>query len=137
MSPVPKTPLLAVDVVIIRDDTVLLIRRGHPPFLGQFALPGGFVEVGETVEDAARREACEETGVICEIIELVGVYSRPDRDPRGHTVSVVFRGKWTGGEVQAGSDAAAAEWIAQTEVQPDELAFDHADILIDAGFLNR
>jgi len=122
-------------MVIFRDDTVLLIRRGHPPFIGQFALPGGFVDIGETVEEAARREACEETGLICEIIELIGVYSRPDRDPRGHSVSVVFRGKWIGGEVQAGSDAADALWVARADVQPDELAFDHADILTDAGFL--
>ncbi len=86
----PVTPLLTVDIVIIHKEKLALVRRKNPPFQDQFALPGGFVELGETVETAAVREAKEETGLDVEIIKLLCVYSEPSRDPRGHTVSVVF-----------------------------------------------
>src|SRR5512139_1202444 len=87
---IPVTPLLTVDTVIVYDGKLVLIRRKNPPFQGHFALPGGFVELGETVETAAVREAKEETGLDVELIRLLGVYSEPSRDPRGHTVSVIF-----------------------------------------------
>lgn len=88
----PVTPLLTVDCVAFDSrGRVLLIRRGKPPFAGRLALPGGFVDVGETVEDACRREIEEEAGVNVRDLALVGVYSAPDRDPRGHTASVVDR----------------------------------------------
>ena len=74
----------------MRKGRVLLVRRGHPPFKGKYALPGGFVEIGETVEDACRRELMEETGVKAGRLQLLGVYSDPKRDPRGHTCAVVF-----------------------------------------------
>ena len=87
----PKTPALTTDCVIFDSGgRVLLIRRGHPPYAGSYALPGGFVEIGETVEEACRREALEETGIKVDVLRLVGVYSDPARDPRGHTVSVAY-----------------------------------------------
>jgi 8-oxo-dGTP diphosphatase len=87
----PETPKLMVDIVIPSeaqpgDTRLVLIRRGTDPFEGQWALPGGFVEVGETTEDAAVREAEEETGLRVELVRLIGVYSEPDRDPRGHNL---------------------------------------------------
>src|SRR5919106_428549 len=106
----PKTPLLAADCVVF--DTrgrVLLVRRKFPPFQGRYALPGGFVEVGERVEDAARRELEEETGVKAGRLQLVGVYSDPKRDPRGHTCSVVFVTQIRSVKALAGDDAEAAD----------------------------
>lgn len=129
--PFPKTPALASDCVVFdARGRVLLIRRGHPPFKGKYALPGGFVEVGETVEDACRRELMEETGVKAGRLELIGVYSDPQRDPRGHTCSVAFLAHVRSAVAKAGDDARAAEWV---ERRPGlELAFDHAKILADA-----
>jgi len=128
----PNTPALTVDCVI-HDPTgrVLLIRRKNEPFKGAFALPGGFVDIGETVEAACRREVREETGLEVSDLELVGVYSDPARDPRGHTVSTVFLATqpMTAAPV-AGDDAAAAEWVADWRTH--RLAFDHAQILEDA-----
>jgi 8-oxo-dGTP diphosphatase len=129
--PFPKTPALTTDCVVIdAKGRLLLIRRGHPPFKGQYALPGGFVEVGETVENACRRELMEETGVKAGRLELVGVYSDPKRDPRGHTCAVVFLARVARATATAGDDAAATEWIK--DWQQMELAFDHANILRDA-----
>jgi 8-oxo-dGTP diphosphatase len=113
---------------------VLLIRRGHEPYAGSFALPGGFVEIGETVENACRREALEETGIKVDVLRLVGVYSDPARDPRGHTVSVAFVTILPRAVApKAGSDAAGAEWIE--DWRSVTLAFDHAQILEDAAAL--
>ena len=129
--PPPKTPLLTVDCVVIdRQGRVLLIRRKHPPFEGHYALPGGFVDVGERVEDACRRELEEETGAKVGRMHLIGVYSQPDRDPRGHTCSVAYLARARSNKVQAGDDAAAAEWVANWRKQ--KLAFDHMQILTDA-----
>ena len=133
----PKTPSLATDCVIFDPEArVLLIRRGHPPFAGSYALPGGFVEIGETVEQACRREAQEETGIEVVPLRLVGVYSDPERDPRGHTVSVAFGTVLPRAIVpRSGSDAASAEWVA--DWRSVELAFDHRHILADAEALLR
>ncbi|MEW6637190.1 MAG: NUDIX hydrolase [Actinomycetota bacterium] len=127
--PGPETPKLMVDVVIPSGEGVVLIRRGTDPFEGQWALPGGFVEVGETVEQAAVREAAEETGMAVEIARLVGVYSDPERDPRGHNVSVAFLARPVGGDLSAASDAAE---VAVLDYRDVELAFDHRKILDDA-----
>lgn len=126
------SPALTVDAVLLKGHEVLLIRRGQDPFKDAWAIPGGFVEVGERVEDAARRELVEETGLRGDIVDLLGVWSDPSRDPRGHTVSVVFVCK-VGGIVQiaAGDDAAEARWFALDKL-PD-LAFDHNEILAAAA----
>ena len=127
----PKTPSLTVDCVVFdSDDRLLLIRRAHAPYTDRYALPGGFVDVGETVEAAALRELKEETGVEGRIIRLIGVYSDPDRDPRGHTVSVAFLAAADGAAPRAGDDAAAAAFMA--DWRDLSYAFDHARIIADA-----
>ncbi len=126
----PETPKLMVDVVITSDSgEVVLIRRGSEPYEGKWALPGGFVEVGETVEEAAIREAAEETGLAVEIARLVGVYSDPERDPRGHNVSVAFLARVLSGELSAATDASEAALLDPDSV---DLAFDHRRIVNDA-----
>ncbi|MFA5949347.1 MAG: NUDIX hydrolase [Hyphomicrobium sp.] len=129
--PPPKTPLLTVDCVVFdAQGRVLLIRRKNEPFAGALALPGGFVDIGETVEDACRRELFEETGVRVRSVRLSGVYSAPDRDPRGHTCSIAFVARVTSGKALAGSDAAAVEWVKGW--RRAALAFDHRRIIADA-----
>ena len=125
----PETPKLMVDVVIASDEGIVLIRRAAGPFEGRWALPGGFVEVGETVEAAATREAAEETGLAVELARLVGVYSDPERDPRGHNVSVAFLVRVVGGDLVADTDAAE---VAVLDPDSVELAFDHRSIIADA-----
>ncbi len=127
----PPTPSLTTDCVVLGpEDRVLLVRRKNPPFAGSYALPGGFVDVGETVEDACRRELLEETGVKAGKLALLGVYSDPRRDPRGHTVSVVFLTRVASVKAKAGDDAAAVEWVK--DWRSVRLAFDHAKILSEA-----
>jgi len=124
-----KTPLLAADAVILFQDGIVLIRRNNPPYQGCYALPGGFVEIGETVEEAAIREAREETGLDINLLGLVGVYSDPARDPRGHVVSVAFLAR-ASGRLQSGSDARSAQVFPREELP--RLAFDHEQIIGDA-----
>jgi len=125
-----KTPNLTVDAVIIEDDRIVLVKRKNPPFKGMWALPGGFVDYGEVVEDAVQREAREETGLDVEVSRLSGVYSNPRRDPRGHTVSIVFVCRRVGGVLKASSDAADVGWFPLDDL-PD-LAFDHRTIIDEA-----
>jgi 8-oxo-dGTP diphosphatase len=126
----PRTPELSVDVVIELLDRpgrpIVLIRRDRPP--PGHALPGGFVDIGETVERAAVREAREETGLEITLGDLLGVYSDPGRDPRGHTVSVVYVATASG--TPAAGDDAAAIFVTDPEAAP-ALAFDHDRILGD------
>ena len=128
----PQTPSLTVDCVVFDPQgRVLLIRRGNEPFKGRYALPGGFVDIGETIEEGCRRELREETGLTVGDLLLVGVYSDPSRDPRGHTVSAAFLSYLSKpASAVAGDDAASAEWVENWRDEP--LAFDHAQILDDA-----
>lgn len=129
--PVPKTPLLTVDCVVFDPSRrVLLVRRRNEPFKDEWALPGGFVEIGETVEDACRREIREETGLSLGRLSLIGVYSDPHRDPRGHTCSVAFASQTPITTLLPGDDAADAGWFAN--YNDLVLAFDHRKILQDA-----
>ncbi len=125
--------MLTVDAIITDlSGNIIFIRRKNPPFQGSWAFPGGFVEYGETVENAVLREVKEETGVIIEINELLGVYSDPERDPRGHTISVCFLAKIIQGELNADTDAAEVSFFTVDEALKMELAFDHHEILKDA-----
>jgi 8-oxo-dGTP diphosphatase len=127
--PPPAGPSPTVDVVIaLPGDRVVLVRRKHPP--PGWAMPGGFVEVGETLEAAAVREAREETGLEVRLEELLYVYSDPRRDPRRHTLAAVFLGR-AAGEPRGGDDAAEARAFSWATL-PSPLAFDHAEILADA-----
>lgn len=122
-----RNPVPTVDTIIELPNGIVLIKRRFPP--PGWALPGGFVEYGETVEAAAIREAQEETGLSVSLTHLFGVYSDPRRDPRHHTIAVVFIGTATGVPV-AGDDAAQAQVFTAHDL-PAPLAFDHAQILDD------
>ncbi|HII60557.1 NUDIX domain-containing protein [Pyrococcus horikoshii] len=124
---------LTVDIVIIYNNGIVLIRRKNEPYKGFLALPGGFVEYGEKVEDAAIREAKEETGLDVKLLRIVGVYSDPRRDPRGHTVTVAFLAVGSG-ELKAGDDAKDVTVVPINEIEriKEKLAFDHAKIIEDA-----
>jgi 8-oxo-dGTP diphosphatase len=123
-------PNLTVDAIVIDDKKrLLLVERGRDPYKGRFALPGGFVEYGETVETAVKRELEEETGLKTKVLDIFGVYSDPDRDPRGHTVTIVFCMEYLGGEPKGSDDAAAARFFPMEKLPP--LAFDHDKIIKD------
>ena len=129
--PVPKTPALTTDIIIELKDRsdvpIVLIRRKNPPH--GWALPGGFVDIGELLEQAAVREAGEETSLRVRLKLLLGCYSNPARDPRGHTVSAVFVAE-AEGEPRAQDDAAGVA-IFSPEALPSPLVFDHERILSD------
>lgn len=126
-----KQPALAADCVVFdKLGRLLLVRRKFPPFQGQYALPGGFMEYGERMEEAALRELREETGIEGRIVRLVGVYSRPDRDPRGQCVSAAYLIEADRYDAVAGDDAAEAEFVEHYSAE--KLAFDHDEIVADA-----
>ena len=144
-------PALTADIVVLHRSAdgvkVLLIERGNHPFLGKLALPGGFANENEPVEETAARELREETGAAGLALELVGVFSRPGRDPRGWVVSAAFAAVAEGEvpPVQAGDDAARARWYTVAaegsglvlrhgtdRVPATDLAFDHGEILLSA-----
>lgn len=130
MSPAYQNPALTTDAVWIHRGRILLVRRGKPPFRGMWALPGGFVELRETVEAAVVRELKEETGLVARPWKLVGVYSGPERDPRKPSTSVAFLMRGRPGKPRGGDDAASAEWVLLSAARP--LAFDHGRIVRDA-----
>lgn len=130
MSPHPRLggPIAAADVIVeLPDGGIVLIERRNPP--AGWAIPGGFIDEGESAEDAARREMKEEIGLDVELTEQLYTYSDPSRDPRGHTLTVVFIGR-AGGRPKAGDDAARAEVFYEGAL-PAPLAFDHAEVLAD------
>ena len=132
----PRPALTADMVVIAKGSTpeVLLIQRGDDPYKGQWAFPGGFMEMDETTEQCAIRELKEETGLDLSIVHQIGVYSKVDRDPRGRTVTVAYLAVVDSTiAVEGQDDAARAEWWPLTT--PPPLAFDHEDILKDAKAL--
>jgi 8-oxo-dGTP diphosphatase len=124
-------PTPTVDVILQRDLKVLMVRRKKDPFKDHLSLPGGFVNEGETVEEAMKREVMEETSLDVEPVDILGVYSDPKRDPRKHIVTVVFIGIIVGGTSRAGDDAARIEWIELTNIERQQIAFDHTQILHD------
>jgi 8-oxo-dGTP diphosphatase len=124
-----KVPRLTVDAWIRdRRGRVLLVRRGHPPYEGRWALPGGFCDWMETTEQCCAREAKEETGLTVEVGELLGIYSKPGRDPRGHTVTVLYACRPLRGTAVGGDDAAEARWFTPKELRSLPFAFDHRQV---------
>jgi len=128
-----KCITLTVDAIIPYKGGIVLIKRKNEPFKGYYALPGGIVEYGERVEDAAVREVKEETGLECRVKKLVGVYSDPNRDPRGHFVSICFLMEVIGGELKASSDAEDVKVFKLGDLP--KLAFDHEKMIKDAEVL--
>jgi ADP-ribose pyrophosphatase YjhB (NUDIX family) len=134
----PEVPLVGVGAIIIEDERVLLVKRAHPPLQAQWSIPGGVLEVGELVREAAVREAMEETGLMVEPGELLGVYDRilrnPEKRVQYHYVLIDFLCRRTGGELLAASDAAEARWFTPAELPALKLAVDTQDV-IRKGFL--
>jgi len=126
--------MVTVDAVVFRRDRgqtqVLLINRGHEPYKGKWAVPGGFIEIDEELEDAVARELQEETGLTGVRLEQMRTFGRCGRDPRGRQISVAFTGAATEGhdKIRAGDDAAKAQWF-DIENLPEELAFDHDEMI--------
>ncbi len=122
-----KSPSITADGILIKNQQILLVKRKNQPFKGKWALPGGFVEYEEKTEDTVIREVLEETGLKTKINQLAGVYSDPDRDPRGHTITVAYILDIIGGELVAGDDASDVKFFNVKEL-PD-LSFDHSKII--------
>lgn len=126
-----KVPMLTVDGIIIQNQKILLIRRATPPYKDHWALPGGFVELGETLEQAVARETKEETCLETKPIKLIGAYSDPGRDPRGHTITIAYLLKITKGHPKKTKEAKEIKFFALNNL-PKNLAFDHKKIITDA-----
>jgi 8-oxo-dGTP diphosphatase len=130
----PDNPLVGVGAVIIEGQRVLLIRRGTPPLLGEWSLPGGVLECGETLREAVAREAREETGLLIETGEMLGVYERVIRSDnervRYHYVLIDFLCRAVGGDLRAGSDAADVRWFTRDELPALNLAYDANDVVL-------
>jgi 8-oxo-dGTP diphosphatase len=129
----PEIPLVGVGAIIIEDSRVLLVKRAHPPLQAQWSIPGGVLEVGELVREAAIREAREETGLIVEPGDLLGVYDRVLRNAEKrvqyHYVLIDFLCRRVGGELAASSDAAEVCWFTRDELPPLNLAEDTQDVI--------
>jgi len=130
-----RNPTPTVDTIIQRDSRILLVKRRNDPFKGYLVLPGGFVNEGERVEDAAKREVKEETSLNIELLNILGVFSDPTRDPRGHMMSTVFIAKISSHndkvDAVAQDDAAAIEWISLEVIDTRNVGFDHKRIISD------
>lgn len=131
-----KIPSITADIFIFdKNLNFILIKRKNDPYKDYWALPGGFVEYGESVETAAVREAKEETSIDVELKDLVNVYSEPDRDPRGHTITVAYIAKGNMNNMKADSDAKEIGVFSQEKLEEIKIAFDHEKIIKDC--LNR
>jgi 8-oxo-dGTP diphosphatase len=130
-----KNPTPTVDTIIQQGSKVLLVERKKDPFKQTMVLPGGFINEGELAEDAAIREVKEETSLDIELENILGVYSDPSRDPRGHIMSTVFIGKISdksdNKEPIAGDDAATTKWVDLESIEEETFGFDHQKILMD------
>ncbi|MFW9967517.1 MAG: NUDIX domain-containing protein [Candidatus Thorarchaeota archaeon] len=126
-----RNPAPTVDVAVMDGERLLLVKRRNDPYKNRWVLPGGFVEYDETVEYAAAREVLEETGVQIRLESILGVYSDPERDPRGHTLTTVFIGRPVAGKPVGGDDAADAFWVDIESLDTSKLAFDHSLIVED------
>ena len=132
-----KNPIPTVDIIIEQNSRILMIRRKNEPYKGCLALPGGFVSEGERIEDAAKRETNEETSLNIDLRDILGVYSDPKRDPRGHLMSTVFVGMIPVDndtepvQASAHDDAAKIEWINLEDLDNSNIAFDHKKVLAD------
>lgn len=129
-----KNPTPTTDVIITREEEILVVKRKRNPFKDELAIPGGFVNENETVEQAAVREIMEETALPIRLKEILGVYSDPKRDPRKHIITTVFIGEIIGNkkiEPVAGDDASAIKWISIGSISDFKFAFDHKKILND------
>ena len=127
-----RNPSLTTDIFIFDDDlNFILIKRKNEPYKDYWALPGGFVDYGECVEDAAMREALEETSIDVELKKLVGVYSNPSRDPRGHTVSITYTARGDMKKMNAADDACDIGIFKQEDLEKINLVFDHEKIIND------
>jgi 8-oxo-dGTP diphosphatase len=133
----PETPLVGIGAIIIENARVVLVKRAHPPLQAEWSIPGGVLEVGELVREAAIREAREETGLIVEPGELLGVYDRVLRDPGNrvqyHYVLIDFLCRRVAGDLAAASDAAEVRWFSRAELPALKLAEDTIDV-IHKGF---
>jgi len=133
----PEHPLIGVGAIIIEGERVVLVKRVHPPIQGHWSIPGGVLEVGEMVREAAIREAREETGLVVEPGELLGVFDRILRDPENrvqyHYVLIDFLCRKVGGELRAASDAAEVRWFTREELPQLQLAEDTLEV-IQKGF---
>lgn len=128
-------PILTVDCILFKDQSIVLIRRGFKPFKGILALPGGLVDIGESREQVCSREMREEAGVEMhsDELELIGVYSDPGRDDRGHYITIAFLGKSKSYNLIAGDDAISVELVQ--DLREKDIAFDHKQIIEDGWSL--
>jgi len=129
----PEQPLVGVGAIIIKNDSVVLVKRGHPPLAGEWSIPGGVLEVGETLREAAVRETLEETGLAVETADLLGVFDRVlrDADERTiyHYVLIDFLCKLISGEPAPAGDAVEAQWFTRDEAEALPLAKDTAEVI--------
>ena len=122
---------MTADIIIEKGNEIVLIKRMNEPYKGYWEVPGGFVEKDETVEEAAVREAKEETSLDVKLKEILGVYSDVKRDPRGRVATTVFISEAIGGKLKADSDAEDAKWIDVNKIKLDSLAFDQSKMIRD------
>ncbi|HKN32075.1 MAG TPA: NUDIX hydrolase [Terriglobales bacterium] len=128
----PETPLIGAGAIIVEDGRVVLIKRGHPPLLGEWSIPGGVLEIGEMLREAAVREAQEETGLTVEAGEILGVYDRILRDGdrlQYHYVLIDFLCRRVSGEIRPGSDADEVRWFKRDEIDALKLAPETAEVI--------